>query len=546
MKPIFLGNQFFGRKPQMHLLKRRVIDLKEGYRQNVALLGNRFVGKTEILYQFMSELEEESMTIVYADLDHCDLNVFAFKFIGGLLHHFSRLQKLTIFDDIPALMENVRTLIPQTVGEIKKIQVNLSKEKFQEAFTSLMALPEVFTAESGKFCVIILDEFQNLDDLGINDVFQELGKKIMTQKRCIYIMASSFPISAKRILSEKLSLLFGNFEVIDVEPFDSKTSQEFIVTHLSHLKISQHLSDFLVNFTGGSPLYLKVIVQELMNLCAFHQQNEIFVPLLAQAIENVIFHPWGVLNQHFEITVNQLCFSNKTNRAMSSILLALAYGHHKLREVTQEVGLKPQVLNQRLSRLTELGMVEKNGHAFYFPDKLFKYWIKYVFQKRLRLLDPLSDRPPREFQDEFKELVASFQIISNKDLSSRIVELLYCFDNASIHLNGRRYKLPVFREVVLIPMKNPESENLDILKASSPEGIWLIGLKKENLCENDVNAFLSATKTLEPKPQRRILISLSDLDETTRIKALEERMWIWNEKEINALLGFYDKPFIVQ
>ena len=204
----------------LNLLKRRVLDLKEGYRQNVALLGNRFVGKTFVLQKFLAELDDENIVAIYLDLDNKDFNFFFFRFVGSLLYNFSKISKLPLFDDLQLLMENARTLIPQTIDEIKKIQLLLSDDRCEEAYRELIALPEIFSSETGKFCVIIMDEFQNLQELEIPNVFQELGKKIMTQKRSIYIVSSSYPTAAKQILSEKLSLLFGNFEMIEMEPFD--------------------------------------------------------------------------------------------------------------------------------------------------------------------------------------------------------------------------------------------------------------------------------------------------------------------------------------
>ncbi|MCR4338197.1 MAG: hypothetical protein NUV91_10380, partial [Candidatus Omnitrophica bacterium] len=56
---------------------------------------------------------------------------------------------------------------------------------------------------------------------------------------------------------------------------------------------------------------------------------------------------------------------------------------------------------------------------------------------------------------------------------------------------------------------------------------------------------IQEAKKILQKPQKCILIPLSDLDENARLKALQERMWIWNEEELNTLLNFYDKPYIV-
>ena len=87
-----------------------------------------------------------------------------------------------------------------------------------EAYHMILSLPEVFTQETGKSVVLIFDEFGHLENFNIPEVFAELGKRIMTQKNCLYIVASSSPQQTQTILSEKLSLLFGGIAPERAQP----------------------------------------------------------------------------------------------------------------------------------------------------------------------------------------------------------------------------------------------------------------------------------------------------------------------------------------
>ncbi|MFA5060458.1 MAG: ATP-binding protein [Candidatus Omnitrophota bacterium] len=544
MNTFEIENSFFGRKSVLELLKRRVIDLKEGYRQNVAFLGNRYVGKSSILRRFIHDLDDKDIIEIYLDLDNSESDYVFTKFSASLLYNFSRCKGLPLHDDLDLLIESTKKFIPQTIESIKKIQANFLKGKIAEAYRDLISLPEVFTLEAGKFCILMIDEFHNLEDLTIPNAFQELGKKIMTQKRCLYIVASSQEALAKKILTEKLSLLFGNFEVVNVEPFDLKTSQEFIQSHLGPIKIGANLKNFLVDFTGGHPFYLSYICQELTALSALHRQEEIYLPILIQAIENTIFNPWGVLGRHFELLVTQLC--SKNNRMIAPVLFALAGGKHKLEDIIKDLEIKKPLALQKINRLVEQGIVIRNGNFYYLQDKLFRYWIKYVYQKRLKAVDGTIDRQKRLFHEEFERLVNDFRNVSQKDLPSRVVELLHCFDNEAFQINGRKYKLPLFEKIVAVPLKGLENKNFQMIKASSGEGAWYIVLKEATLQEMDVNTFLAESANLSEKPQRRLIISLNELDDNARLKALQEKMWIWSESELNTLLNFYDKPYIVR
>ena len=47
-----IGEKFFGREEVLELLNKRVLALKDGYRQNVALTGQSLSGKSSIILAF--------------------------------------------------------------------------------------------------------------------------------------------------------------------------------------------------------------------------------------------------------------------------------------------------------------------------------------------------------------------------------------------------------------------------------------------------------------------------------------------------------------
>lgn len=540
-----IEKNFFGRTKVLDLLKKRVADLKEGCRQNVALLGNQYVGKSAILQNFLSNLDEGEVTAIYLDLEHKDFNYFFNKFIGSLLYNFSKNRQLSLYDDVNLLVESTKDVIPQTVQVIKKIQKDFAQGKHPASFLGLLTLPEIFTNETGKFCVLILDEFQNLEEFDLPNVFQVLGKKIMTQKRCLYVVSSSFKAAAKKILSEKLSLLFGNFETVDIDAFDAKESRSFIEHSLKGVAMGVPLRDFLTDFSGGHPLYLNLISRELISLSAVHKQSEIYLPLLSQAVENTIFDRWGVISRHFELIVNELCHG-KANRVAAMILISLANHKYKIEDIVQDTGVTKSQIIQKINRLIDLGIVVKNSNFHYYKDKLFKYWVKYVYQRRLKNAELSPDKRRKQFQEEFKAGVTDFNVAVRQDFSSRIIDLFYCFDNEALNLNGRKYKLPVFKEITPCQFRNESGKFVDVIKAATDNAHWFIISNSEAVGEGDVNAILREAKRSTARPERCLIISLKDLDENARLKALQERFWIWNEQELNTLLTLFDKPYIVR
>src|SRR3972149_3015753 len=111
----------------------------------------------------------------------------------SLLYYFSKSKNLPLYDDLNLFLESTKKFIPQTNEVIKRIQMDINGGKPLDAFHGLLILPEIYTNETGKFCILILDEFHDLEEFVSPTAFQDLGKKIMTQKRCFYIFSSSYP-----------------------------------------------------------------------------------------------------------------------------------------------------------------------------------------------------------------------------------------------------------------------------------------------------------------------------------------------------------------
>lgn len=528
----------------LDLMRRRVADLKEGYRQNMALLGSPHVGKSTILQRFLQDLDDSRIIPVYLDLENRDVHYFASKLLRSVFYHFCRIKGLAVSDDLPALLETVRSLFPGLAERAAVLNGLIEKGKFAEAYEGLIDFPDAFSRETGLFCVLILDEFQTMEEFGIPDIFRRLADRMTAQKNCLYIMASSFEQQARKILAEKLTLLFGNFELLFIEPFDLRSSQAFIASRLGPVRMGVQLRNFLADFTGGRPLYLDILLQELVNLSAIYKQQEIYTPLLVQAVENMVFSRWGALSRHFDLVLNRLCIG-KANRLVMDLVMALARDTHKVKDMVRVLGAKQTPVTQRLHYLVDEDIVERNGSHFHIKDKLMRYWVKYVFEKRIHSIEMEPGRLRKEFKDELTRSIGEFQTVCRKDLPARMTELLYCFDNEQFSLKGRSYRLPAFRDIQPLKMPQRGGALMDALRAETDEGAWLVVLRKDPVAEGDIGAVAEEARKMGLKVKRCIIVSLSSLDDAARLRALEERMWIWNEPELNSLMNLYGKPYIV-
>ncbi|MFZ5799993.1 MAG: AAA family ATPase [Candidatus Omnitrophota bacterium] len=536
---------FFGRKPIIALLQRRVIDLKEGYRQNLALFGPRFIGKTAILEEFISQLNDEKLTCVYLALEEGDFAHFVNQFIVRILSGFLRSKKITSDDNLTLLLEQAQRFLPATVIQARNVLQNLEKDRPADAYRELLNLPDTFEDEAGGFCLIVLDEFQEMEDFGIANVFQELGKKVMVQRKSIYILASSLRAKAQKILTEKLSLLFGNFEIVEVKPFSIETSLEFIEESLKGYALEKSCRNFLVDFTAGHPFYLEIICTQLLRAAMASGQQTVFLNNLIDGLEELLFERWGVLNLHFSRTIESLG-PKKSRGIFWNLLYIVACGNNKLAQILDKAGKERGRTALRLNRLVEEELLLKNGNVFCISDKLFGFWLKTASQKMVKgfLNGPVEER--LYFKNELKQKLAAFIQTSNNEVEVRIIELLKSFDNELFQLNGRRHRLPGFSRVYPLNFNGNAAQNLKGLIAETQRDKWALLFKEGMILDVDILSFLSATSEKDEKFARRVVISLSEMETNARLRALQEKMWIWSAADMNFILSLFGKSYIVK
>jgi AAA+ ATPase superfamily predicted ATPase len=161
-----IKERFFDRKNYLELLEKRIKHLKDGYRQNVAVTGDEMVGKTSVIFKLLNKFCDAKIVIVYLEIKPEDASVFVKRFIGSLLYNFLSGSGIPMREDLDFLITKSRKFIPKTVEKIEYILAACEKKKKTNLFTELLSLSDNIYHETGKSCVVIFDEFQNLESLG--------------------------------------------------------------------------------------------------------------------------------------------------------------------------------------------------------------------------------------------------------------------------------------------------------------------------------------------------------------------------------------------
>ncbi len=534
-----VGEKFFGRGDILALLEKRVCALKSGYRQNVAITGHRLTGKSSILNHFLFSFKDSEILPIYLEVLDEPFKQFATKFIGTLLYNFLKYTQKEAKDNLEYLIKEGEKEIPVTVSRIKNILRQIEANDNEGAYSELLNLSSVLREETKKRCVIILDEFHNLSSFGIKDPFKGFGKKIMTQKDTMYIVASSEVSLIKKILSEKLALLFGNFEKITLGGFDCETSRQFLQKKLSSVKIGGELLDFIIAFADGHPFYLDVLSNKINEVMGNLHFRIVTKDTVVKALEELLFDSRGTINQFFTNFLQDL-IDSKTERCKAT-LAAIAHGIYKQRELSKWTGCNNKEIARHLKILTEKNLIYSSGNVYRFYDKVLRFWLKKVYHKRRRtLVDSISEKS-KIFRSDVEELIRQFLEESRIDAVFRIKRLLDSFNNETVEIDSKKRRLTHFEKTELIA-DNGKKYIAGYLKNK----FCLIYPSKEKLGENDILEFIKYSMKYKLSLHRWIIVPLNGIEINAKLMAKEIKMWIWNIDTVNELLDIFGSQMMVR
>jgi len=526
-------NNFFGREAYLAVLEKRIKDLKFGYRQNIAVIGDELIGKTSIMTDFLNKFYDNQIIVIYLEIPPESLAFFARRFIGVLLYNFLSHGDILLKEDLDFLVEKSSKYIPRTIEKIKAILTDLQKRKRNTIFAELLTLCEVIHQETGKSCLVIFDEFQNLENMQIKNLYREWSRLLILQKNTMYIIISSMKFKVKAILSKQLSLLFGNFQIVEVEPFDIKTSEGYLEHKLKQTDLNLGLRNFIVHFSGGYPFYLEVIADALL---------KIDKPNLADILESLLFVPSGILHQRFSNYLKRFLDSPYTQDYIS-ILYLISNGHNKLKDLAHILRKQKKELSLRINYLLELDTITRAGDFLRINDRVFGFWLKFVYQGKLSSFTFDAKNQKSLFRENIEEMIREFLLNAQRPITERMIELLRLFEDEITQIEGRKLRLTHFKEIK--PLEFNARNFKDGLLGRSSDSLWIMGFKQDLLTEDDVSEFTKECRKYRHKLQRKIIISLRDIDANARLKAMEEKIWTWDLNNLNQIFDLFSKPGIM-
>jgi hypothetical protein len=124
-----------------------------------------------------------------------------------------------------------------------------------------------------------------------------------------------------------------------------------------------------------------------------------------------------------------------------------------------------------------------------------------------------------------------------------MMELLRLFENEVVQIERKKFRLAHFKEIK--PLEFNHRNLREGLIGRSNDSLWIIAFKQDLITEDDITVFAKECKKYRYKLQRKIIVTFQDIDANARLKALEEKIWMWDVNNLNQILDLFSKPRVI-
>lgn len=358
---------FVDRRRELQILNSAYELLKRGDRINIAVIGPRRIGKTELLLQFK---ENAHGVIPYLNLQRIgSLDSFIFAYTRELLYELSnelgvnvKRSELLNWDDL--LILSAKLGIDKELKAIK-----------DGTLETLFEVQEEILENTGRKAFFILDEFQEvLNFKGFLDTMRAVTEK---QRNISYVISGSAIRMMEEILAPK-NPFFGQFRRIYLKGLPKEDAVGLAKTTLERagIKVTQSALDLVYKLTQGHPFYVLAVCRRLIEE-GFEKvrRRDVHYAFLTELLTEK-----GDIYMHLEYVFNESLSRAYRGPVHKQILLILAQEEGlRLSEIARRLNKPSGEVSNYLKFLLRTDLIVKQEEKYYFKDKLMRFWLAKTY-----------------------------------------------------------------------------------------------------------------------------------------------------------------------
>ncbi|MFH1875442.1 MAG: hypothetical protein ABH865_00940 [Candidatus Omnitrophota bacterium] len=510
---------------KLSVFDKRLRAFNEGYRQNLVLLADDRDEISYLLTSYFNSAPTQNFTCVRVYSRYLDRRGFLRAIACSLLRDYAGIDK-----NLDELLHASEITLPLTAS--------LLKELFKKENVSFLEIIEVinkFINETGKKCILIIEDFLALAEL-FPSFFQDFSKFLILQRSCMTVLTSSAPARAEKVIGNELNLLFGNFEKLYISEQDFFASYRCLKNSLAPISPSPLFTAFFVNMVGSHSMHYDLMARAIR----VHYRADDEGGSLIKILTETLHEPEAYFFQKFIQRIDLVKVSHKDATVIIRILLALAQGYARLREIASVVDCDAKSLAVRLEKLVNTQYITSYGDIYKISDPLFSFWLSRVFKPRFlsALFDSTKSQAAWRMTVENDFVAFKEEFIKNG--VTRVLELVGAFKDDYIRTGKHKYNLPLIHKtkIVSYPEKNTHifiGEGKEIIFAAIKEG---------SAQDGDVIEFIERARGFRSRRVKKIFIAMDSFSSSARLIAKNHKLVTWDASDINRLRALYNKPMM--
>ncbi len=377
LTPLTEGVGFYGRESVMRFVRNT---LSSPYQNVIVLFGQRRIGKTSVLYQFM---RPERTPVGFRPV-FFDLQGRAQHRLGQVLYGLAREIARALSLDIP------------------------SREAFEEeSFFQYSFLPRVYEALAGERLLVLVDEFDVLGgedvppDAAYNVLFGYLQDLLIDEQRHL-----TFVFVVGRRLDElpsRIKATFKSAQCKRVSVLDPEAAERLIREPAQdHVVYADAAVERLLELTAGHPYFLQLICYELYERCTRAgkkriEAGDIDAGLLSAAMElgmGGLSWFWDEFPPAERFILSAIAHIGRERQTASLRQIGETLREHGVRLQGMELSTAPVILS-------EWEIIASAGRDTYcFRVPFLREWIlrKHSLDEAKRELEQISARAVRLYE----------------------------------------------------------------------------------------------------------------------------------------------------
>lgn len=375
---------FTNRTKEIKQLYNDIVIVKNGAFTNLAILGQRRVGKTSLIKNTISLLDEDEQIIpLFIDC----FSVPSMRRLSSYIADSAKNAYSTKRNDAEYL-SRINTYVKKNIATFlsKFNEIDISVASYVSLHFSMQdnsADEQILFEQSLNYLeqlghkkdvcfVVFLDEFSEIA-LRWGDDFPKILRTISQQQtRVMYVLSSSAITYMNDLVYSGKSPFFKQLKPLFIGPLPAKETAAFVRSRLeiAGRTISDDAIDEIILRTSCLPDYVQRIGSSILS-------STESLEITSDDIRNAYYDMLISLDAHFNSLFIKL---NENASAYGDIVISIAK-YAKPSKIAIDAGLKATSIHYYLPYLINLGIIEKTSKGNYeHVDPVFKEWILNKFQ----------------------------------------------------------------------------------------------------------------------------------------------------------------------